>query len=308
MPVEVFGEHYQFLPRAEILTFEEITRLSRIFVDLGVRKIRITGGEPLLRRELPHLVSALSRIPNLDDLTLTTNGVRFEALASELRRVGLNRVTFSLDALDPVVFRILAGRDEHPETVLSAIAAAEGEGFKPVKINAVIRRGVNEEEIVPLARHFHGTGHILRFIEYMDVGTKNGWNVDHVVPANEIVARIHDILPLEPDEANYRGEVAQRYKYQDGGGEIGVIASITQPFCGDCTRARLSTDGKLVTCLFASDGVDLSGPLRAGASNEDLRILIDQTWTNRDDRYSETRTAETLPEDLGRIEMYQIGG
>ncbi len=308
MPAEIFGESYEFLPREEILTFEEITRLARIFVGLGAEKIRITGGEPLLRRQIEILIGDLSAIPGLRDLTLTTNGVRFAALSETLKTAGLRRVTFSLDALDPVVFRLMAGRDESPDTILNAIQTAEATGFRPIKINAVIKRGDNDNEIVPLARQFHGTSHILRFIEYMDVGTRNGWQVDHVVPAEEIVARIHDVLPLEPVEPNYRGEVAQRYRYLDGGGEIGIIASVTQPFCGNCTRARLSTDGKLVTCLFASDGIDLRPLLRGGASDDDLRQRIDDIWTDRADRYSETRTEATSSEDFKRIEMYQIGG
>lgn len=308
MPAEIFGERYEFLPREEILSFEEITRLARIFVDLGTEKIRITGGEPLLRREIERLIANLSAIPGLRDLTLTTNGVRFAAVSETLKTAGLRRVTFSLDALDPGVFRKMAGRDESPDTVLNAIQKAEQNGYAPIKINTVIKRGDNDSEIVPLARHFHGTNHILRFIEYMDVGTRNGWQVDHVVPAEEIVARIHDVLPLEPVGPNYVGEVARRYRYVDGGGEIGTIASVTQPFCGDCTRARLSTDGKLVTCLFASDGVDLRPKLRGDTDDEDIRRHIEGIWLKRDDRYSETRTEATHPGEFRRIEMYQIGG
>lgn len=308
MPAEIFGERYEFLPREEILTFEEITRLAHIFVSLGAEKIRITGGEPLLRREIEHLITNVSAIPGLRDLTLTTNGVRFAPLAEALKTAGLSRVTFSLDALDPVVFRKMAGRDESPDTVLDAIQTAELAGFSPIKINTVIKRGDNDSEIVPLAQRFHGTNHILRFIEYMDVGTRNGWQVDHVVTADEIVARIHDVLPLEAAEPNYVGEVAQRYRYVDGGGELGIIASVTQPFCGDCTRARLSTDGKLVTCLFASDGVDLRPMLRGGADDEEIRQRIESIWLGRTDRYSETRTEATSVEEFQRIEMYQIGG
>jgi cyclic pyranopterin phosphate synthase len=308
MPAEIFGERYEFLPREEILSFEEITRLARIFIGLGTEKIRITGGEPLLRREIERLIADLSAIPGLRDLTLTTNGVRFAALSETLKTAGLSRVTFSLDALDPDVFRKMAGRDESPDTVLNAIQKAEQTGYAPIKINTVIKRGDNDSEIVPLAQHFHGTNHILRFIEYMDVGTRNGWQVDHVVPAEEIVARIHDVLPLEPVEPNYVGEVARRYRYVDGGGEVGIIASVTQPFCGDCTRARLSTDGKLVTCLFASDGVDLRPKLRGDADDEDIRRHIEGIWLKRDDRYSETRTEATPDDEFQRIEMYQIGG
>jgi len=308
MPAEIYGERYEFLPREEILTFEEITRLARIFIDLGVEKIRITGGEPLLRREIERLIADLSKLPGLLDLTLTTNGVRFAALSDALKAAGLERVTFSLDALDPDVFKRMAGRDESPDTVLDAIHTAEQSGFAPVKINTVIKRGDNDGEIVPLARQFHGTDHILRFIEYMDVGTRNGWQLDHVVPADEIVSRVHDALPVEPVEPNYPGEVARRYRYVDGGGEIGVITSVTQPFCGGCTRARLSTDGKLVTCLFASDGVDLRSMLRGNASDEEISQRIQNVWLERDDRYSETRTEATTPDAFRRIEMYQIGG
>tara|TARA_Y100000588_G_scaffold207032_1_gene220794 strand:+ start:6598 stop:7524 length:927 start_codon:yes stop_codon:yes gene_type:complete len=308
MPAEIYGERYEFLPREEILTFEEITRLARIFIDLGVEKIRITGGEPLLRIEIERLIADLSKLPGLLDLTLTTNGVRFAALSDALKAAGLERVTFSLDALDPDLFKRMAGRDEPPDTVLDAIHTAEQSGFAPVKINTVIKRGDNDGEIVPLARQFHGTDHILRFIEYMDVGTRNGWQLDHVVPADEIVSRVHDALPVEPVEPNYPGEVARRYRYVDGGGEIGVITSVTQPFCGKCTRARLSTDGKLVTCLFASDGVDLRSMLRGNASDEEISQRIQNVWLERDDRYSETRTEATTPDAFRRIEMYQIGG
>ena len=308
MPAEIYGERYEFLPREEILTFEEITRLARIFIDLGVEKIRITGGEPLLRREIERLIADLSKLPGLLDLTLTTNGVRFAALSDALKAAGLERVTFSLDALDPDVFKRMAGRAESPDTVLDAIHTAEQSGFAPVKINTVIKRGDNDGEIVPLARQFHGTDHILRFIEYMDVGTRNGWQLDHVVPADEIVSRVHDALPVEPVEPNYPGEVARRYRYVDGGGEIGVITSVTQPFCGGCTRARLSTDGKLVTCLFASDGVDLRSMLRGNASDEEISQRIQNVWLERDDRYSENRTEATTPDAFRRIEMYQIGG
>lgn len=307
MPAEIFGERYEFLPRDEILTFEEIERVARITTTLGVNKIRITGGEPLLRREIPSLIEALAAVPGVDDLTLTTNGVLLADLARPLADAGLRRITISLDSLDPEVFREMAGRDVSPRVVLDAIDAAESAGLTPIKINAVVKRGVNDHTIVELARHFHGTGRIVRFIEYMDVGNRNDWRLEHVVPAEEIVARIHDVLPLEPADPNYLGEVARRYRFVDGGGEIGVIASVTQPFCGDCTRLRLSTDGKLFTCLFAESGTDIRDLLRGRASDDEVSDRIAAVWKGRTDRYSELRTGKT---DLGRrkVEMYQIGG
>ena len=308
MPAEIFGEKYEFMPRDEILTFEEIERVVRATTRLGVTKVRITGGEPLLRRKIGRLIQSISSLSEVEDLTLTTNGVLLADTAKDLRSAGLDRVTVSLDSLEPEVFRTLAGRDVSPDVVLEAISAAERAGLTPIKINTVIKRGDNDGEIVPLARQFHGTDHILRFIEYMDVGTRNGWQLDHVVPADEIVSRVHDALPVEPVEPNYPGEVARRYRYVDGGGEIGVITSVTQPFCGGCTRARLSTDGKLVTCLFASDGVDLRSMLRGNASDEEISQRIQNVWLERDDRYSETRTEATTPDAFRRIEMYQIGG
>lgn len=309
MPAEVFGENYTFLPRAEILTFEEIERLTRLFVGLGVRKVRITGGEPLLRRELPALIMRLEAIEGVDDLTLTTNGYLLPRTVGELREAGLHRITVSLDSLDEDVFKQLNGRGYRVSQVLEGIRAAEAAGFARLKINAVVQRGVNDHSVVDLARHFHGTGHIVRFIEYMDVGNRNGWRLDQVVPAAEIVRRIHEEMPVTAVAPNYPGEVARRYRYLDGSGEIGVIASVTQPFCGDCTRARLSTDGKVYTCLFAGTGVDLRGPLRAGASDDELLATVSELWKGREDRYSELRTAETaeMP-SFSKVEMYQIGG
>lgn len=309
MPAEVFGENYTFLPRAEILTFEEIERLTRLFVGLGVRKVRVTGGEPLLRRELPALIRRLAAIDGVEDLTLTTNGYLLPRMAGELKDAGLHRVTVSLDSLDEDVFKLLNGRGYQVSQVLKGIRAAEAAGFTRLKINAVVQRGVNDHTVVDLARHFHGTGHIVRFIEYMDVGNRNGWRLDQVVPATEIVKRIHEEMPVTAVAPNYPGEVARRYRYMDGSGEIGVIASVTQPFCGDCTRARLSTDGKVFTCLFAGTGVDLRGPLRDGAADEDLLETISEIWEGREDRYSELRTAETaeMP-SFSKVEMYQIGG
>ena len=279
MPAEIYGERYEFLPRPRLLTFEEIERLARLFVELGVEKIRITGGEPLLRHGLPDLVARLARVEGLRDLTLTTNGTLLAKLARPLAAAGLQRVTVSLDSHDEAVFRRMSGRDEGPARVLEGIAAAAAAGLSPVKINCVVQKGVNDEQVVDLARHFRGSGHILRYIEFMDVGTLNHWDLAQVVSAREIVERIDAVFPLEPLDANYPGEVASRWRYRDGAGEIGVIASVSQPFCGGCTRARLTIEGQLVTCLFAAGGADLRTPLREGASDGVLRDLISQVWT-----------------------------
>ena len=309
MPSEIFGESYKFLPKEEILTFEETARLTRIFVGLGVNKIRLTGGEPLLRNNLPGLVAMLSEIQGAKDLTLTTNGYLLAQQAQQLKDAGLQRVTVSLDTLDDEIFQKMNGRGFSTQRVLQGIRQAEAAGLAPIKINAVVQRGVNDHTVVDLARHFKGTGHIVRFIEFMDVGNLNGWRWDQVVSAAEIVQRIDAALPLEPLESNYQGEVALRYRYRDGSGEIGVIASVTQPFCGDCTRARLSTDGKIYTCLFASQGVSLRDPMRAGATDDELSGLITGTWGRRVDRYSEERTElAPLQNPRQKIEMYQIGG
>ena len=309
MPAEIYGEKYEFLPRQELLTFEEIARLTRLFVGLGVTKIRLTGGEPLLRNGIERLTALIAGIDGAVDVTLTTNGFLLAGKAQALKDAGLRRVTVSLDSLDDDVFKAMNGRGYGTRRVLEGIRKAEEVGLLPIKINAVVQRGVNDHTIVDLARHFKGTGHIVRFIEYMDVGNLNGWKLDHVVPADEIVQGIDAELPLEPVEANYRGEVALRYRYADGSGEIGVIASVTKPFCGDCTRARLSTDGKLYTCLFAGSGTDLRGPMRDGAGDEDLRTLMAGVWGRRQDRYSELRALATTWENRPKkVEMYQIGG
>ena len=305
MPRDVFGRDYAFLPRAALLTFEEIERLARIFASRGVEKIRLTGGEPLLRRDLDTLVAKLARIPGLD-LTLTTNGALLPAKAQGLADAGLRRVTVSLDSLDDDVFRAMNDADVPVERVLAGIEAAHSAGLAPVKVNTVVKRGLNEDSVLPLARHFRGTGIVLRFIEFMDVGATNGWRLDDVVPAAEIVAAIDAEWPLEPVEPDYRGEVANRYRYRDGAGEIGLIASVTQPFCRDCTRARISAEGTLYTCLFASSGHDLRAPLREGASDAELGALIDGIWSRRGDRYSELRSAETPARP--RVEMSYIGG
>ena len=309
MPAEIFGESYQFLPKEEILSFEEITRLARIFVDLGVKKLRITGGEPLLRNDLPTLVAMLAGIEGLEDLTLTTNGYLLAQQAQSLKDAGLKRVTVSLDSLDDDIFKKMNGRGFAPRRVLHGIERAAAVGLSPLKINAVVQKGVNDDTIVELARYFKGTGHIVRFIEYMDVGNRNGWKWDEVVPAAEIIQRIDAEMPLEPLESDYRGEVAMRHKYRDGEGELGVIASVTEPFCGDCTRSRLSTDGMLYTCLFASRGVSLRDPMRTGSSDQELNELIARVWGARVDRYSEERTElAALQNSPQKIEMYQIGG
>jgi cyclic pyranopterin phosphate synthase len=304
MPKEVFGRGYRFMDRKELLSFEELGRLARVFVDLGVEKIRITGGEPLLRRDLEHLIERLAAIDGLD-LTLTTNGSLLAQKASALAAAGLRRITVSLDSLDDGIFRAMNDVDFPAERVLAGIDAAAAAGL-PVKVNAVVKRGLNDGEIVDLARHFRHTGHVLRFIEYMDVGATNGWRLDDVVSAAEIIAVVDSAFPLEPIEPAYRGEVARRYRYRDGAGEIGIIASVTQPFCGDCTRARISAEGKLYTCLFAVRGHDLRALVRSGASDDEIRASISSVWTRRSDRYSEIRSERT--NSLPRVEMSYIGG
>jgi cyclic pyranopterin phosphate synthase len=305
MPKEVFGKDFQFLPRAEILTFEEIERLVRIFVSLGVQKIRLTGGEPLVRRNLERLVEMLAKVGDLD-LTLTTNGSLLSQKARALAAAGLRRVTVSLDSLDDATFKRMNDADFPVAKVLAGIEAAHAAGLAPIKINMVTKRGVNETSIVPMARYFKGTGMTLRFIEFMDVGSTNGWRLDDVIPAREIIAMIDREMPLEPVGAGYRGEVAARYRYKDGSGEIGVISSVTQPFCADCTRARLSADGALYTCLFATQGHDLRALLRNGSSDDEITSAVAALWTERTDRYSDLRSEQTA--GLHKIEMSFIGG
>ena len=305
MPKEVFGKNFQFLPRSEILSFEEIERLVRVFVGLGVQKVRLTGGEPLVRRNIERLVEMLAKVSDLD-LTLTTNGSLLAGKARALRDAGLKRVTVSLDSLDDEVFKSMNDVDFPVARVLEGMDAAEAAGLAPLKVNMVVKRGLNENSILPMARHFRGTGRILRFIEYMDVGSSNGWRLDDVVSAREIVATIDRELPLEPVEKNYPGEVAERWRYRDGSGEIGVIASVTQAFCADCTRARLSADGSLYTCLFATQGHDLRALVRSDATDSQIADSIAAIWTARDDRYSELRSEETV--GLKKIEMSFIGG
>ena len=304
MPREVFDANYKFLPHEAILSFEEIARLAGIFVGLGVKKIRLTGGEPLLRKGLPDLISML--VPLGVDLTLTTNGSTLVKHAQALKNAGLDRLTVSLDSLDETTFRAMNDADFPVEKVLDGITAATDAGFSQVKINMVVKRGVNDHQIVEAARHWRDSGHILRFIEYMDVGSTNGWRMDDVIPSAEVVRRISEAFPLAPVEANYAGEVAERWRYTDGAGEIGVISSVTQAFCHDCNRMRLSTEGSLFTCLFAQQGHDLKSLLRAGATDDDIRDRVAAVWRLRDDRYSELRTAETAK--LRKVEMSYIGG
>jgi cyclic pyranopterin phosphate synthase len=306
MPREAFGPDHAFLPRAEILAFEEIERVVRAAVALGVRKVRLTGGEPLVRRNLEALVAMLATVEGVEDLTLTTNASLLAGKAQALADAGLQRVTVSLDALDDETFMRMNDARVPVQRVLDGIAAAEAVGLGPVKLNAVIRRGMNEHAVLDLAGHFRGTGTTVRFIEYMDVGHSNGWRLDDVVPAAEIVAAIDARWPLEAVDRDYRGEVARRYRYRDGAGEIGVISSVSQPFCGDCTRARLSADGRVFTCLFATAGHDVRTLLRSGADDAALADALRAIWTGRSDRYSELRSLETV--ELPKVEMSFIGG
>ena len=306
MPRAVFGRDHAFLPRAELLSFGEIARLVAVFTRLGVEKVRLTGGEPLVRRELPTLVGVLAGIPGVEDLTLTTNGVLLPEHAAALRGAGLHRVTVSLDADDDPTFMRMNDAGVPVSKVLAGIEAAEAAGLGPIKLNMVVKRGWNEHALLPMARRFRGTGRILRFIEYMDVGHSNGWRLDEVISADEILSTISVEFPLEPMPPTKPGEVAERYRYADGAGEIGIVASVSRPFCGDCNRARLSADGQLYTCLFATGGHDLRALLRAGASDEELEIAIRDVWEARDDRYSEIRSAETAA--LPKVEMSYIGG
>jgi cyclic pyranopterin phosphate synthase len=310
MPKAVFDKDYAFLPQSSLLSFEEIERLVRAFVAHGVEKVRLTGGEPLLRRDIERLVGMLAEVRTASgaplDLTLTTNGSLLRRKAQSLRAAGLTRLTVSLDALDDATFRAMNDVDFPVADVLDGIEAAAAAGFASVKVNMVVKRGVNDGQIVPMAAHFRGTGHIVRFIEFMDVGASNGWRMDDVLPSREVLARIHEAFPLEQAEANYTGEVAERWRYRDGAGEVGVISSVTQPFCGDCSRARLSTEGRLYTCLFAGAGHDLRALLRGGIDDARLAGAIEHLWSQRADRYSEIRSSRT--EALRRIEMSYIGG
>jgi cyclic pyranopterin phosphate synthase len=311
MPRERFHEHYRFLKSSERLGFDEIVRLARVFMELGVVKLRVTGGEPLLRAGLPDLLGDLGTLPGLEDLALTTNGMLLAQQAVALRAAGLQRITVSLDSLDPAVFARMAGDLGRPEDVLEGIAAAQRAGLAPIKVNVVVQRGVNEHTVLPLLEHFRGSGVIVRLVEYMDVGTRNAWRRDEVVTAAELQAMIHARWPLVARGRSYAGEVAERYAYADGAGELGFIASVSQPFCGDCTRARLSSDGVFYTCLFATEGLDLRAPLRGGASDDELLALVRGRWLARDDRYSELRgTGIGVPlfTEPARVEMNRVGG
>ncbi len=309
MPADRFHENYEFLKRSELLSFEEIVRIARAFAGLGVAKLRITGGEPLLRKGLADLVGMLRSIDGIEDVALTTNGVLLPEYAQMHANAGLQRITISLDSLDEEVFQVMSGGRGNVREVLDGIVAAEDAGLTPIKINAVIRRGVNDHTAIGLANHFYGSGHIVRFIEYMDVGNCNEWRKDEVVSSRELRDAIHAVHPLTPLDQNYAGEVAMRYAYEDGGGEVGFISSVTAPFCGGCTRARLSADGHVFTCLFASQGTGLRDAMRDGASDIELRDTIAGIWTQRTDRYSEERAGMTEAARTNhKVEMYHIGG
>ena len=307
MPKEVFGRDYVFLSRQELLSFEEITRLPRVFVKLGVKKVRLTGGEPMLRRDFEKLVEMLAGVEGLEDIAMTTNGsLLTPERARALKAAGLGRVTVSLDSLDETTFQSMNDVGFPVARVLEAIENAAKAGLAPVKIDMVVKRGTNEDHVLPMARHFRNSGHILRFIEYMDVGSTNGWRMEDVVSAKEILETLSREWELEPVDPNYFGEVAERYRYTDGGGEVGIIASVTLPFCGACTRARLSAGGELYTCLFGVKGHDLRTLLREGASDEELEAVVGAIWGNRTDRYSEIRSEDTI--GLRKVEMSKIGG
>ena len=308
MPRETFHESYRFLKSSERLDFAEILRLARVFVRAGVKKIRITGGEPLLRPNLPDLIGDLTQVPGIEDIALTTNGMLLAKYATELKAAGLNRITVSLDTLDPEVFAKMSGGFGGVGEVLDGIEHARRAGLAPIKINTVVQRGVNDHTVLDLLAHFRGTGVIVRFIEYMDVGTRNHWNPALVVPSRELAAMVSARWPLEPRDREYRGEVAERHVFADGSGEVGFISSVSQPFCGDCSRARISSDGSFYTCLFATQGMDLRAPLRAGASDEELYERVRSVWSARRDRYSELRASRRDTADLHKVEMNYIGG
>ncbi len=305
MPQDKYHPDFEFLKSSERLSFEEILRLAHLFAGLGVRKLRITGGEPLLRPNIADLVGDLSRVPGIDDIALTTNGILLAQHAAALKAAGLSRVTVSLDSVDDAVFLQMSGGRGSKAQVLEGIRAAITAGLAPIKVNAVVKRGVNEHTVVDLVEYFRGTGVIVRFIEYMDVGTINHWQASDTVPSRELLALLGARWPLTPTQPNYHGEVAERYRFDDGAGEVGFISSVSEPFCGSCTRGRLSSDGQLYTCLFASRGTDLKGPLRAGLNDDQLLALIRGVWSNREDRYSELRAHEP---GSAKVEMYYIGG
>ena len=309
MPESEFHSDYRFLPKAERLTHGEILQIARVATGLGVTKLRVTGGEPLLDKQLPSLIEALAALPGVEDLALTTNGILLAPVAAALAGAGLHRVTVSLDSLDPGVFRTMSGGRGDLDKVLAGIEAAENAGLAPIKINVVVERGVNDHTVLDLLEHFRGSGHIVRMIEYMDVGNRNGWRMEQVVPSRELLRRVQQVWPLRPIGRNYPGEVARRYEYVDGRGEIGFISSVTEPFCGSCTRARLSSDGMLYTCLFATKGTDLREPIRNGADDDELGDILNRTWLQRADRYSELRRPDVAEHHvLSKVEMYRIGG
>ena len=306
MPAEVYGERYKFISRENLLTFEEIVRITSILVELGVEKVRITGGEPLVRQDVDKLIAMISELEGVNDLAMTTNAYLLKGFAKKLRKAGLKRITVSLDSLDEKVFQEMNGRGFGTAKVLDGISAASEEGFGPIKINSVVKKGVNDHSLIDLARWCREKGYIPRFIEYMDVGTLNGWKLDEVVSSKDIVDMISEVFPVEKDVPSYRGEVAKKYRYKDGKGEFGVISSVSQPFCGDCTRLRLTPEGMVVTCLFGEKGTDLRRPIREGGTNDDLRNILIGVWNKRKDRYSELRTKMTKPTE--KVEMYHIGG
>ena len=306
MPAEVYGERYKFISRENLLTFEEIVRITSILVELGVEKVRITGGEPLVRQDVDKLIAMISELEGVKDLAMTTNAYLLKGFVKKLRKAGLKRITVSLDSLDEKIFQEMNGRGFGTAKVLDGISAASEEGFSPIKINSVVKKGVNDHTLIDLARWCREKGHIPRFIEYMDVGTLNGWKLDEVVSSKDIVDMISEVFPVQKDVPSYRGEVAKKYRYKDGKGEFGVISSVSQPFCGDCTRLRLTPEGTVVTCLFGEKGTDLRGPIREGGTNDDLRNILTGVWNERKDRYSELRTKMTKPTE--KVEMYHIGG
>ena len=306
MPAEIYGERYEFLPRNDLLTFEEITRIVKLSTQLGVKKVRLTGGEPLVRQDVVELVSMIANLDGIEDFAMTTNAYLLSGMAESLKKAGLQRITVSLDSIDDEVFKKMNGRGFGTAKVIDGIAAAKEAGLDPIKINVVVQKGINDNTLVELASWCRDNGYTPRFIEYMDVGTLNDWKLDEVLPASEIVKIIEGEFSVTPIESSYRGEVAKRYRYKDGKGEFGVISSVTQPFCGDCTRLRLSPEGQIVTCLFADGGTDLRGPMRSNIPDEELLNIMSGTWSNREDRYSEIRTSMTSPRK--KVEMYHIGG
>ena len=306
MPAEIYGERYEFLPRNDLLTFEEITRIVKLSTQLGVKKVRLTGGEPHVSQDVVELVSMIASLDGIEDFAMTTNAYLLSGMAESLKKAGLQRITVSLDSIDDEVFKKMNGRGFGTAKVIDGIAAAKEAGLDPIKINAVVQKGINDNTLVELASWCRDNGYTPRFIEYMDVGTLNDWKLDEVLPASEIVKIIEGEFSVTPIESSYRGEVAKRYRYKDGKGEFGVISSVTQPFCGDCTRLRLSPEGQIVTCLFADGGTDLRGPMRSNIPDEELLNIMSGTWSNREDRYSEIRTSMTSPRK--KVEMYHIGG